>query len=57
MGEEIKADKSSPSPDEFEWGIYARGALYALQSRGNHLAQVRDIFLYFHRKKKKKKKL
>ncbi|KAK8350964.1 hypothetical protein V6Z12_A05G001900 [Gossypium hirsutum] len=38
-GEEINADKSSPSPDEFEWGIYARGALYALQSRGNHLAQ------------------
>ncbi|GMI92907.1 galacturonic acid kinase [Hibiscus trionum] len=37
--EEIKVDNSSPSQDEFDWGIYARGALYALQSRGNHLAQ------------------
>ncbi|EOY32088.1 Galacturonic acid kinase isoform 2 [Theobroma cacao] len=38
-GEEIKVDKSSPSPQECYWGRYAIGALYALQSRGNHLAQ------------------
>ncbi|KAK8501235.1 hypothetical protein V6N12_008256 [Hibiscus sabdariffa] len=38
-GEEIKVDNSSQSPDEFDWGKYARGALYALQSRGNNLAQ------------------
>ncbi|XVE71920.1 hypothetical protein DITRI_Ditri10aG0189900 [Diplodiscus trichospermus] len=37
-GEEIKIDNSS-SPEECEWGRYARGALYALQSRRNHLAQ------------------
>lgn len=27
------------SPEECKWGRYARGALYALQSRGNHLVQ------------------
>ncbi|XP_021275797.1 galacturonokinase [Herrania umbratica] len=37
-GEEIKVDKSSP-PEECYWGRYAVGALYALQSRGNRLAQ------------------
>ncbi|XWS71016.1 hypothetical protein CRYUN_Cryun03dG0100800 [Craigia yunnanensis] len=38
-GEEIKVDNSSPSPEECDWGTYARGALYALHSRENHLAQ------------------
>ncbi|XVF19060.1 hypothetical protein REPUB_Repub11eG0077900 [Reevesia pubescens] len=47
QSEKIKVDNSSPSPEECEWGTYARGALYALQSRGNHLAQVRVISLCF----------
>ncbi|OMO81693.1 hypothetical protein COLO4_23452 [Corchorus olitorius] len=37
--EESKGDNSSPSSEECDWGRYARGALYSLQSRGNHLAQ------------------
>ena len=52
MGEEIKVDNSSPSPEECDWSTYARGALYALHSRENHLAQVIVISLYFHISKK-----
>lgn len=37
--EEIKVDNSSPKTEDCDWGTYARGALYALSSRGNHLAQ------------------
>ncbi|XP_022753441.1 galacturonokinase [Durio zibethinus] len=36
---EINVENSSASPEECNWGVYAAGALYALQSRGNHLAQ------------------
>ncbi|GLU10531.1 hypothetical protein SLE2022_273250 [Rubroshorea leprosula] len=36
---EIGKNNSTQSPEESNWGCYARGALYALQSRGNHLVQ------------------
>lgn len=37
---EIGKNNSTQLPEESNWGCYARGALYALQSRGNHLVQV-----------------
>ncbi|KAK9269035.1 hypothetical protein L1049_000803 [Liquidambar formosana] len=37
--EKIHSNDSSKLPEECSWGSYARGALYALQSRGNHLTQ------------------
>ncbi|OMO89159.1 hypothetical protein CCACVL1_07993 [Corchorus capsularis] len=44
--EESKGDNSSPSSEECDWGRYARGALYSLQSRGNHLAQGIIGYIY-----------
>lgn len=38
-GSEIEIDEES------DWGSYARGALYALQSGQNSLVQVRDMSL------------
>ncbi|PHU11649.1 hypothetical protein BC332_18579 [Capsicum chinense] len=35
-------DLSTPQ-EECKWGNYARGAIYALQSRGNHLKTVSKI--------------
>ncbi|KAJ4709189.1 Galacturonokinase [Melia azedarach] len=35
----IHANGSAKQQEECKWGNYARGALYALQRRGNHLAQ------------------
>lgn len=37
--DEIQANGCSNLQEESCWGTYARGALYALQSRGNHLRQ------------------
>uniref|UniRef100_A0A5B7BM31 Putative galacturonokinase n=1 Tax=Davidia involucrata TaxID=16924 RepID=A0A5B7BM31_DAVIN len=37
--DKIQANDSSKLQDECNWGSYCRGALYALQSRGNHLTQ------------------
>lgn len=34
---------SSPPQEEWKWGNYARGAIYALQSKGNHLKTVSKI--------------
>lgn len=50
--EEIKVDNSSPKTEDCDWGTYARGALYALSSRGNHLAQVIVISQYVHTREK-----
>lgn len=41
--EKIHADHPAKK-EECNWGSYARGALYALQRRGNHLKQVRYEF-------------
>lgn len=35
-------DSSTPQ-EECKWGNYARGAIYALQSRGNNLKTVSKI--------------
>lgn len=35
-------DSSKPQ-EECKWGNYARGAIYALQSKGNHLKTVSKI--------------
>ncbi|KAK6941752.1 GHMP kinase, C-terminal domain [Dillenia turbinata] len=40
-----KSNGSIKSQEEFNWGKYARGALYALQSRGNNLTQVGVAYL------------
>ncbi|XP_034699670.1 galacturonokinase [Vitis riparia] len=37
--DKIITNGSSKSKEECDWGRYARGALYALQSRENHLSQ------------------
>ncbi|XP_059634497.1 galacturonokinase [Cornus florida] len=37
--DKIQSNDSSELQEESNWGIYARGALYALQSRGNYLRQ------------------
>lgn len=37
--EKIDKYNSTQSLEECKWGRYARGALYALQSRGNHVVQ------------------
>lgn len=42
---EILADDSSKLQEECNWGNYARGALYALTSRGNKITQVRNMCL------------
>ncbi|XP_052182659.1 galacturonokinase isoform X2 [Diospyros lotus] len=36
---QVNGSGSSKVDEECSWGNYARGALYALQSRGNHLTQ------------------
>lgn len=41
---EVLANDSSRLQEECNWGNYARGALYALNSRGKKVTQVR-IFL------------
>lgn len=41
---EIVADDSAKLQEECNWGNYARGALYALTSRGNKITQVRNVF-------------
>lgn len=43
----VHASGSAKIKEECKWGNYARGALYALQSRGNNLTQVK-IFLCCH---------
>ncbi|XP_028790070.1 galacturonokinase-like [Neltuma alba] len=35
----VNQTKDSSQQEECEWGRYARGAVYALQSRGNNLSQ------------------
>lgn len=40
----VYASDSAKIKEECKWGNYARGALYALQSRGNILTEVK-IFL------------
>ncbi|XP_030942322.1 galacturonokinase isoform X2 [Quercus lobata] len=40
---EILADDSSKLQEECNWGNYARGALYALTSRGNKITQFANI--------------
>ncbi|CAL5439073.1 unnamed protein product [Camellia sinensis] len=37
--DKINGSGSSKQQEECNWGNYARGAIYALQSRGNHLTQ------------------
>lgn len=44
MKDKIDANNSSELHKQCNWGRYARGAVYALQSKGNHLVQVRDYF-------------
>ncbi|XP_028121455.1 galacturonokinase isoform X3 [Camellia sinensis] len=39
--DKINGSGSSKQQEECNWGNYARGAIYALQSRGNHLTQDR----------------
>nr|AEY11272.1 GALK [Morus alba var. multicaulis] len=39
MNNKIDANDSSKIRDECNWGNYPRGALYALQRKGNHLSQ------------------
>lgn len=41
MNNKIDANDSSKIRDECNWGNYPRGALYALQRKGNHLSQVK----------------
>lgn len=43
--DKIQVNHSSKLQEECSWGSYARGALYALQSRGNHLRQGITGFL------------
>ncbi|THF95523.1 hypothetical protein TEA_002085 [Camellia sinensis var. sinensis] len=38
--DKINGSGSSKQQEECNWGNYARGAIYALQSRGNHLTQT-----------------
>lgn len=42
-GSNAAKDLSKPQLEESKWGNYVRGALYALQKRGNHLKQVRKL--------------
>lgn len=41
------ASDSAELEEECTWGNYARGALYALQRKGNYLAQVKLSLLSF----------
>ncbi|KAI9105139.1 hypothetical protein K1719_022855 [Acacia pycnantha] len=41
----VNGTKDYSQQEECEWGRYARGAVYALQSRGNNLSQVRKYAL------------
>ncbi|KAI9120024.1 hypothetical protein K1719_008993 [Acacia pycnantha] len=41
----VNGTKDYSQQEECEWGRYFRGAVYAIQSRGNNLSQVRKYAL------------
>ena len=46
VNDKSDAKDTSMLHEECGWGNYARGALYALQIKGNALSQVRDITFF-----------
>lgn len=42
------AENSSEPREQCNWGRYARGAVYALQSRGHNISKVRDNTMMIH---------
>lgn len=40
LSEHQRKDSSKKSEEEWNWGCYARGALYALQKKGNCVTKV-----------------
>ncbi|KAI9116773.1 hypothetical protein K1719_012139 [Acacia pycnantha] len=49
----VNGTKDYSQQEECEWGRYFRGAVYAIQSRGNNLSQVRKyalvVYIVVHR--------